>query len=179
MKDLIDLARCSIESVYLGEEVSVSNDVKVKFSDNQGVFVTLTINNELRGCIGYIEPVFPLFEGVIRAARAAAFKDHRFPRLQKEEFKHVKIEISVLTIPELIKVEKPEEYLEKIKIGKHGLIIKGSRGSGLLLPQVFTDYNSTPKQALEMTCQKAGMSADAWKELENKIYSFEVEIVKE
>ncbi|MBS1266494.1 MAG: hypothetical protein MAG795_00461 [Candidatus Woesearchaeota archaeon] len=178
MNELIDLAKSSIECVFSGKEVSVDNKVKEKFSEKQGVFVTLTIEDKLRGCIGYVEPVFPLFEAVIRAGKAAAFSDPRFPRLQKQEFKHVKIEISVLTIPELIKVENKKDF-DKIEIGKQGLIIRGPRGSGLLLPQVFSDHNCSVLEALKMTCQKAGLASDAWREQENKIYRFEVEIVDE
>jgi hypothetical protein len=88
------------------------------------------------------------------------------------------VEVSVLTVPELIKADNPEEYLLKIKIGKHGLIIRKNIFSGLLLPQVFTDYNSTPLQALEMKCQKAGLSKDDWKS-DAQIYRFSAQIFKE
>lgn len=178
-KMLISLARKAIASVFEGEKIEAEEYLRYKFSEPQGVFVTLNINDELRGCIGFAEPIFPLFDGVIRAAKAAAFEDPRFLRLQKEEFKHVKIEVSVLSLPKLIEAKKPEDYLTKIKIGRHGLIIRGLHGSGLLLPQVFTDYNCTPKIALGMTCQKASLSMDAWKDRDNKIYSFEAWVFKE
>lgn len=176
---LIELARQSIESAFSYKAPKVPAVLLKKFSVAQGAFVTLTIAGELRGCIGYVEPVFPLCETIIRAARSAAFEDPRFPPLQKEEFKDVKIEISVLTLPEEIRVEKTEEYLQKIKIGQDGLIIRGRFGSGLLLPQVFTEYKCDPKKALEMTCQKAGLPADAWKDRSNKLYKFQAEIFSE
>jgi len=143
------------------------------------VFVTLNIDGELRGCIGFPEPVLPLYEAVIESARSAAFSDPRFMPLSKEEFDKVHIELSVLTVPELIKVKKSEDYLNKIKIGSDGLIIRGEYGSGLLLPQVFTEYKCNPKKALEMTCQKAGLSSDAWKDLKNKIFKFQAHIFEE
>jgi len=178
-KKLIELARQSIASAFSNQELNVPDELLKKFSTKQGGFVTLTINGELRGCIGFVEPVFPLYETIIRAARSAAFEDPRFPTLQKEEFKLVKIEISVLTLPELIQVDKVEDYLKKIKIGEDGLIIRGRFGSGLLLPQVFTDYKCTPLKAMEMTCQKAGLPTDSWKDLHNRIYRFQAEIFSE
>ncbi|MBW2970758.1 AMMECR1 family protein, partial [Candidatus Woesearchaeota archaeon] len=76
-------------------------------------------------------------------------------------------------------VEKAEDYLNKITIGKHGLIIRGAEGSGLLLPQVFTEYNCTVVSALEMTCKKAGLERDAWQDLSNRIFRFEAHVYSE
>lgn len=178
-KALIKLARDAISSVFESKQVEAENKLMDRFSKPQGIFVTITIDKQLRGCIGFVEPVFPLFEAVIRAARAAAFEDPRFPRLQKEEFKNIEVEISVLTEPELIEVDKPDGYLKKINIGKDGLIIRSRFGSGLLLPQVFTRYKCSVKQALEMTCHKAGLDEDAWKDLNSKVFKFQAQIFKE
>jgi AmmeMemoRadiSam system protein A len=178
-KELIILARQSINSYFSKTDFKISEKIKRRFSKEQGVFVTLTIDGELRGCIGYPEPVMPLYSAVAEAAQAAAFADPRFEVLDKKEFDKIKIEISVLTMPELIKVDMAEEYLEKIKIGSDGLIIRGDYGSGLLLPQVFTEYRCDPLMALEMTCRKAGLSSDAWKDLSNKIYKFQANIFEE
>lgn len=174
---LLKLARDSITSYFTKKDIDTS---KVeKFSEKQGVFVTLEKNNELRGCIGFPEPYLPLNKAIIESAQSAAFSDPRFMPVQRKELDEIKIEISVLTVPELIKVKKPEEYLKKIKIGKDGLIIRGSYGSGLLLPQVFVEYKCDVQQALEMLCQKAGLPIDAWKNLDNKIYKFQAEIFHE
>jgi len=160
-KLLIKLARESISSYW------------------QGVFVTLYKNKQLRGCIGFPEPIFPLFEAIIKAARSAAFEDPRFPPLQKEELKHIKIEVSVLTVPALIKVKKPEDYLKKIKIGKDGLIIRSTLGSGLLLPQVATEYKWGVEEFLRHLCEKARLKQNAWKDKNNQIYKFQAQIFKE
>ncbi|MDD5086121.1 MAG: TIGR00296 family protein, partial [Candidatus Nanoarchaeia archaeon] len=174
---LVNLARESISCCFNNKNPNIS---KVeKFSDNQGVFVTLTKNNQLRGCIGFPEPVFPLYKAVIKAATAAAFEDPRFPPLQKQEFKDISIEISVLTVPRLIKVNNPEDYLKKIKIGRDGLIIRSGLGSGLLLPQVATEYKWDVKTFLENLCQKAWLSSDAWKDITNKLYKFQAQIFRE
>ena len=175
-KELIKLARESISSYFSDSDVKVDENIKKKFSSKQGVFVTLNINGELRGCIGYPEPVLPLYEAVVSAAKSAGFSDPRFGPLSEEEFKKIEIELSVLSVPELIKVSKFEDYIGKIKIGEDGLIIRSEFGSGLLLPQVFVEYGCDVVKALEMTCQKAGLSSDAWKELDNKIYKFQAQI---
>jgi len=176
-KLLIKLARKSISSYFLKNEPDVSA-VK-QFSDRQGVFVTLYENKQLRGCIGFPEPVFPLFEAIIKAARSAAFEDTRFLPLQKEELKNIEIEISVLTVPALIKVEKPEDYIKKIKIGEDGLIIRSNLGSGLLLPQVATEYKWGIEEFLRHLCEKAWLKQDAWKNTNNRIYAFKAQIFKE
>lgn len=178
-KELIKLARQSINSYFSGSDLKISENIKKKFSTKQGVFVTLNLNKQLRGCIGFPEPVKPLYEAVSEAAQSAAFSDPRFTPLSKDEFKDVKIEMSVLTVSELINVKESKEYLDKIKIGEDGLIIRSEFDSGLLLPQVFTEYNCDVAKALEMTCQKANLSSDAWKDINNKVYKFQAQIFKE
>ncbi|MBN2368335.1 TIGR00296 family protein [Candidatus Woesearchaeota archaeon] len=176
-KILIKLARHSIDTYFSGSHIHMPE--ADKFKEELGVFVTLNEIDKLRGCIGFPEPVYPLKRAVIEAARAAAFKDPRFPPVTEDEMEDITIEISVLTKPKLIEVEQPEDYLGKIEIGKHGLIIRTGWRSGLLLPQVFTDYDCTPKKALEMTCQKAGLDDDYWKSEDAKIYSFSAQIFEE
>lgn len=171
-KNLVNLARHSIEAYFSGAVLDIP-----EFAEKRGVFVTLHLFDKLRGCIGYPEPVYELSRAVIEAARAAAFKDPRFPKVKEEELEDITIEVSVLTKPKLIEAE-PSGYLGKIEIGKHGLIIRSALNSGLLLPQVFSEYQ-TAKQALEMTCQKAGLPIDAWTNQNNKIFTFSAQIFKE
>lgn len=174
---LLALARKSIESYFSNEKADLSK--YGKFEDKQGAFVTLHKDGDLRGCIGFPYPVHPLKNAIFDCARAAAFDDPRFNPVVKEELKDIQIEISVLTIPEEITVKKPEEYLKKIKIGDDGIVVKSIQGSGLLLPQVFTEYNCTPENALEMTCQKAGLPKDSWRNLSNRFFRFQAQIFSE
>lgn len=176
-KKLLKLARESIKNYFDGKKTNIAP--YKEFSEKQGVFVTLTIKGDLRGCIGYPEPIMPLNKAVVDAARSAAFNDPRFPSLEKHEFNKIKIEISVLTVPEEIKVKDSSEYLKKIKIGEDGLIIRSKWGSGLLLPQVFTEYKCDAEKALQMTCQKAGLNVNEWKDLDNKIFKFQAQIFSE
>jgi len=178
-KELIMLSRQSISSYFSHTNLKIGERIKKRFSKKQGVFVTLMLGGELRGCIGYAEPILPLYNAIIEAAQSAAFSDSRFNPLSNDEFKDVKIELSVLSVPELISVEKSDDYIGKIKIGEDGLIIKSGFGSGLLLPQVFAEYKCDAVKALEMTCQKAGLDSDAWKDIRNKVYKFQAHIFNE
>jgi len=174
---LLKLARDTVSLYFEGKDAA-DDSLQKKFNKNQGCFVTIKKKDELRGCIGFPEPIMPLYKAVKQAAVAAAFSDPRFPELERDELNEVKFELSILTVPELIKVSSAEEYLKKIKIGKDGLIIRNHR-SGLLLPQVFTEYNCNAESALEMTCQKAGLSTNSWKNLNYRIYKFQAKIFSE
>ncbi|MFH1770800.1 MAG: AmmeMemoRadiSam system protein A [archaeon] len=176
-QELLKLARNSIETYFKHSDPDTSSVLHL--NKKQGVFVTLHKQRDLRGCIGYIETNRPLFKSVIDAARAAAFGDPRFPVVMPDELRNIHIEISVLTIPETIEVKSPKEYKEKIKLGKDGLIIRNPMTSGLLLPQVATEHHFTVIQFLNALCQKAGLSFNAWEDLNNEILSFQAEIFSE
>jgi uncharacterized protein len=124
---------------------------------NMGAFVTLTINNQLRGCIGYLESQDrTLFDTICDAARQAAFNDPRFNPLSVKELSSIKIEISILSSFDPIK-----EY-DEIKIGVHGLLLDEDGIRALLLPQVATEHNFTLNQYLSAICQKAGINSNSW-----------------
>ncbi len=179
-KRLIKLARDSISSAFSDKDVDVKSDIKKEFSDVLGVFVTLNKNGELRGCIGFPEGVYPLYEGVIKGARSAAFSDPRFPHLDEGEFPSITIEVSVLTKPERIEVKNAEDYVKEIKVGRDGLIVRSTGGSGLLLPQVATEYKWDSKVFLEQTCVKAGLSSNSWQDLKLcSVYRFQSQVFSE
>lgn len=178
-KKLIELAKKAISLKLEGKEIKVEERLKKEFGSKRGAFVTLTSNGELRGCIGIVEQIYPLWQTIVHAAESAAFGDPRFTPLSKDEIKDIKVEISVLTEPELIETGRAEDYPKKIKIGKDGLIIEGRYEKGLLLPQVAVEWKWDSKQFLEHTCEKAGLSMGAWKDLNNKIYKFQAQIFTE
>lgn len=163
------IARNAIEQRLFGtgEENFVITEA---LSEKRGAFVTLKRHGELRGCIGYIKGFFPLHETVRRVAVESAFGDPRFPPLSREEWKDVEIEISVLS--PLKKISS----IEEIEVGKHGLYIEMWGRSGLLLPQVATEYGWDRTTFLEHTCLKAGLPKDAWKSREASIYIFSAEV---
>ncbi len=179
-KKLIKLARDAILSAFSDNEFAVSESIKKEFPDVLGVFVTLNIDGNLRGCIGFSEGYYPLFEGVVKAANSAAFSDPRFPPLGKEEFSKVSIEVSVLTKPEKVSVKRAEDYIKAVKVGRDGLIVSSGFGKGLLLPQVATEYNWDSKEFLDQTCVKAGLPPQSWQNLsEIEVYRFQSQVFSE
>ena len=176
---MIKYARQAIKAKFKGMDYKpkkVPESLKVK----RGVFVTLEKypSKMLRGCIGYVEPVKPLYKAVIDAAVNAAFRDPRFKELRKDELDRITIELSVLTLPEELK-GNPRDYPLKIKTGVHGLIIEFGLIKGLLLPQVAVEWGVNAVQFLEMTCEKAGLPRGSWTDPRVKVYTFRAELFKE
>ena len=176
-KRLLELARLAVDSYFSGVEPE-TKEVE-HLNKKQGVFVTLNKRGALRGCIGLPEPTEPLYKAVVGAAKSAAFKDPRFPPVKKEELEDIHMEISVLTEPELVEKESPEALKEKIRVGKHGLIIKHPYGSGLLLPQVALEQGWNVDDFLTNLCYKAGLPPSAWQREKSEIYLFEAQIFSE
>ena len=176
---LIDVAREAIE-IYLNNriKIKVPETCPENLYENLGVFVTLNKNSKLRGCIGYPEPVLPLIEATINSAISAAVSDYRFPIVTEDELESIKIELTVLTKPKLIDVPK-EKYLDNINIGEDGLIVEQGFNRGLLLPQVATENNMDEDEFLSHTCLKAGLSPNAWRSDEIKLYKFQGQIFDE
>jgi AmmeMemoRadiSam system protein A len=133
----------------------------------RGAFVTLRTRKgeRLRGCVGYVEPLFPLAETVARAAVAAATEDGRFPSVTLEELDALVIEISILTPLSPIRAEE-------VEVGRHGLMLRHAGRSGLLLPQVPTEQGWDRETFLEHTCLKAGLEPSAWREPEAELLGF-------
>ncbi|MFZ0005226.1 MAG: TIGR00296 family protein [Methanoregula sp.] len=145
------------------------------FDEKRGVFVTLTKNGQLRGCIGFPYPVMPLGNAIEDAAVAAALEDPRFPGVKKEELINLDFEVTVLTVPVPLACD-PDERPKHIEVGRHGLIARGLGTSGLLLPQVAPEYNWDAKTFLDHTCEKAGLPCSCWKRKDVEILIFEGQI---
>jgi hypothetical protein len=178
-KELVKLARKTVENYFVDRTPSIK---ETKFNEKKGVFVSIHTypDHELRGCIGYCYPYYPLGEAVQRASISAAFGDPRFSPMEKDELNKIVFEVSVLTEPEIIKVKNTKEYLQKIKIGKDGLMIEyGHLYKGLLLPQVATEYDWNCETLLEHLCMKAGLVVDTWLDPKTKIFKFQTKIFKE
>lgn len=176
---LIQIVKDVISARLNFEDYTISEDLKLEFSAKSGVFVTLYINSELKGCIGFPRPILPLYEAVINSAIAAAFEDIRFEPITLDELDNLKVEISILTEPKLIEVKDPKEYFELIKIGRDGIIVEEDFEYGLLLPQVAVEQNWNSIEFLENACLKAGLDENEYKNKECKIYIFSAEIIKE
>jgi hypothetical protein len=180
-KSAVRLARKVIECYVRDEKVQVEREkFTSKFNLKYGVFVTIDTypQRKLRGCIGYPEPIFPLLQAIIESAENAA-NDPRFEPLREIELDKIVIEVSILTPPELIKVDKPLDYKHKIKIGTDGLIVEKGYYKGLLLPQVAIEWKWNEEEFLTNTCIKAGLSPEEWLRKDLKIYKFQAQIFSE
>jgi AmmeMemoRadiSam system protein A len=167
---LYAIARTAIESALSGIKpppCEITSDI---LRENRGAFVSLHLQGNLRGCIGYIQPTKPLHKTVQEMAVAAALQDPRFDPVTRSELEELDIEISVLTPMKRI------ENIQEIEIGKHGLYIVCGPYHGLLLPQVATSYGWDKKTFLEHTCEKAGLQKKAWQDKEAEIYIFSADI---
>jgi len=157
-KSLLNLARKEIGK-KLG--IDCSNYVYKPFElfkEERGAFVTIHLNGNLRGCIGYIEPVASIEETIKDMAISAAFRDPRFMPLSQEEFDDIDLEISILSPLEIVK------KIEEIIVGQDGLIITKDGKKGILLPQVPVEQNWDRETFLKHLCLKAGLSPDSWKD---------------
>ncbi len=140
---------------------------------NKGAFVTITIKNQLRGCIGYIVSEMTLFETVCDAAKQAAMNDPRFPPLSMEEMPYVNIEVSVLS------EMRPVNNYEEILIGEHGLLLDEQTHRAVLLPQVAIEHNYSIEDFLTSLCEKAGLYRETWRERKLKLKNFNAEVFSE
>lgn len=140
----------------------------------RGVFVTLKIRGDLRGCLGDIETDTSLYQSIQELTVLSATKDPRFAPVTKEELAQIEIEISVLTKPKKI------TSWQQIKLGQHGVIVENGGHKGVFLPQVATEGRFTLESFLKLLCsQKAGLPEDAYKDPKTTLKVFEVEIIKD
>jgi len=172
---LLKLARTSIESILDGRSLPLSEgDYDEVLRRPAGAFVTLrTKRGDLRGCIGSIRAVEPLFKAVASSAVSAAFRDPRFFPVRPDEMPQLDVEISVMG-----PIESVRDVAE-IEVGRDGLIISKGRFAGLLLPQVATEYGWDREAFLDQTCIKAGLPAGSWRIEETRIEKFAAEVFGE
>jgi len=170
---LSEIARESIASVLRKDHAwRPEKPQSAMLLEERAVFVTLRIDEDLRGCIGEMVASKPLYLAVFEMARSAAFKDPRFSPLTKEEFNLVEIEISVLT--PMVKINSYKE----IDLGIDGVWLRKGGRSGVFLPQVATETGWDLDTFLKNLCShKAGLPAEAYKDPATEIYKYQVEIL--
>jgi len=168
-EELLKLAREAI-ALYLKKQevISFSAGNNAELLKPSAVFVTLTQDNVLRGCIGATEPSYPLYEAVIRMALSAAFNDSRFFPLDEIELSYTKIEISVLSPMQKVK------SADDIAQNKHGVLVQVDGRSGLFLPQVWEHFERKEDFLNELCSQKAGLPRSCWKDGSADIFVFTV-----
>jgi AmmeMemoRadiSam system protein B/AmmeMemoRadiSam system protein A len=174
-RELLAIAREAIECTLKGTVFKHRVPMTDALSRPAGGFVTIRIQGELRGCIGYIESEKPLSQVVAEVAAKAATEDPRFSPLSVDDFERASVEVSILSPLRRI------SSIEEIEIGRHGLVVALGERRGLLLPQVATEYHLDREAFLEATIRKAGLPLSAAR-LPNahlEMYVFEAEVARE
>jgi AmmeMemoRadiSam system protein B/AmmeMemoRadiSam system protein A len=171
---LMNIARTTIEDCVKGEKVPEFEVDSPILKEKRGAFVTIHENGQLRGCIGYIEAIKPLYLTIREMAQAAALNDPRFKPVSPQELQSLDLEISVLTT--LKKIEDVSE----IQIGKHGVLLKKGYHQGVFLPQVATEQGWDRTTFLNELCYKAGINdPNCWREKDTELYIYSAEVFKE
>lgn len=177
---LLQLARDALFIGVRGDPLPAMDleEIPDRLTQFGATFVTLTIEEELRGCIGSLEAKRPLAEDVRVHAVAAAMDDYRFPPVNEHEVDKITIEISRLTPPQLIKSQDAEDLISQIRPGIDGVILKRGIRRATFLPQV---WRKVPKveQFLEMLCRKMGAQSDCWRESDVQVLTYQVEKFQE
>jgi AmmeMemoRadiSam system protein A len=168
---LLDLARTALEEVVRYGRMSEVAEPAEALRTPCGAFVTLYKGNRLRGCIGYIEALKPLYVTVRECARAVALDDPRFDPVTPAELPSLRLEISMLS--PLVEVAP-----QQVEVGRHGLLISRGAQRGLLLPQVAVEWKWDRERFLEETCLKAGLPPDAWQH-GARIQAFTAQVLQE
>lgn len=153
---LLGLAHESVEKAARGDKLAPRLPPTGHLAEPRGVFTTLNNRGDLRGCVGYVLPVTPLYIAVADTARAAALEDTRFSPVSEDEAKELKISLSILSRPKAI-------HPDELTIGVHGLVVSMHGRRGLLLPQVPVEHGWDRVTFLDQTCKKAGLPENAWR----------------
>lgn len=173
---LLQLARESMEYAVKGRKLPPldTSSLSARLRENGASFVTLTINDELRGCIGALEAYQPLAEDVREHAIAAALEDPRFRPVAESELNRIKLEVSRLTAPRLLEYSSGEELLVKLNPHVDGVILKDGRRRATFLPQVWEKIPN-PVDFLNHLCEKMGARPNLWRDTKLQVFVYQVE----
>jgi AmmeMemoRadiSam system protein A len=181
---LVQLARSTLSS-KLGRPLppSEAESLQAALQDPAlkrpaGVFVTLTLRERLRGCIGHLQPLEPITEGVRSNALNAAFHDPRFKPLVEKEISRVKIEVSVLSTPQPLNYDGPDDLLAKLTPHVHGVIIRSGHAGATFLPQVWEQLPKA-EDFLGHLCRKAGLPPEEWRRGALEVSTYQVQCFEE
>jgi AmmeMemoRadiSam system protein A len=169
---LLALARETIQSRLYGDPLPCPEPDDRLLLEPRGAFVTLKIDRRLRGCIGHVVGVEPLWRAVRDNAIAAAFEDPRFDPLDANELPRTHIEISALT------PLRPVAF-DEVMVGRDGILLENGLSRGLLLPQVAVEYGWDRETFLDHTCRKAGLESGCWRHPDTVISTFSAQVFGE
>jgi AmmeMemoRadiSam system protein A len=179
-KFLLELARKSLKNAATGATLPelAAAEVPPKLAEKRACFVTLTKNGALRGCIGHLTAIEPLYQAVIDNARYAAVRDPRFPAVTPGEVDQIKIEISVLTEPQPLPFSSPEDLLSKLHPNEDGVLLRLGPRTSTFLPQVWEQIPDKV-QFLNHLAQKAGGDPSDWRGKDTQVSIYHVECFEE
>jgi AmmeMemoRadiSam system protein A len=177
---LLDLAHEAIRARLEGEILAppALNTLSPTLREDGASFVTLTLRGQLRGCIGSLTPRRPLAVDVQENAVAAAFRDPRFPPLTEAEFDQIRVELSVLSQPEPLAYEGPDDLIRTLRPGVDGVVLRRGWNRATFLPQVWEQLPQ-PEEFLGHLCYKAGLPVDAWQWPDVEIETYQVQKFKQ
>jgi uncharacterized protein len=182
-KTAVKIARETLEAHVSGKRVQQRAWPMGTFSQLRGVFVTINLASpapeKLRGCIGFPYPVKPLGQAIQEATVAASSEDPRFPPVSPAELASVVLEVSILTQPKALSAPRVQDLPSLVRIGVDGLIVARYGFSGLLLPQVATEFSMDQTEFLSQACMKAGLPPDSWLDKDTEVQVFQAEIFAE
>lgn len=170
-KKALELARAAIINADNEKELKKILENKI-INGKGGVFVSVYVDDDLRGCIGNLNSV-DLHRGIIKNAIMAAYYDNRFPPIQKSEFSKMKIHINILSEPKELHFADKDDLLKKLD-SKHGVIIEKGFHKATFLPSVWKELPDKT-EFLEHLCLKAGLSQDEWTMPGIKVYIYSSE----
>lgn len=175
-RTLLELARQALEDGVRGYKLPALDlkSLPPRLQACGASFVTLTINGDLRGCIGVLEPCQPLVEDVREHAIAAALKDYRFPDVRPEELSRIRLEISRLTLPVMLEYGSPEDLLTKLHPGIDGVVLRDGSHRATFLSQVWEKLPD-PVSFLDSLCWKMGAVPDLWRKKHLDVLVYQVE----
>jgi AmmeMemoRadiSam system protein A len=173
---LLKLARQALEDGVRGQKLPQLDmqSLSPRLREHGASFITLTIQGNLRGCIGALEPYQPLAEDVREHAIAAALQDYRFPNVQPEELSQIDIEVSRLTPPVLLEYNTPEDLLSKLRPGIDGVVLRDGPRRATFLPQVWEKLPD-PADFLDNLCYKMGAAPGLWHQKHLDVLIYQVE----
>jgi AmmeMemoRadiSam system protein A len=170
-RTLLAIARESVRSYLSGEVPELPTLESVELLELRALFVSIHQGEASRGCVGNLNPNYPLYQTTSECAISAAVSDSRFNALTLPELPDVSFEVSVLSPVRQI------QEIDEIEVGKHGLLVVKGQSRGLLLPQVAAQFGWDRKRFLAETCRKAGLRANDWSEA--AVYTFTADVFGE
>lgn len=173
-RKLLSLARKTLENEFNHSKHQLDKNNIPELQDVRGLFVTLMLKGNLRGCIGRIEAHHSLYQNTIDLSKSAAFEDHRFEPLTAKELSKVIIEISILSEPREIEGLTSYEKILKIKPKKDGVILSAEGKNATFLPQVW-DSIPIREDFISDLCRKANLPRNYWQSNDMKISVYQVE----